>query len=446
MKGTGKKETVYYFLLSAFTKALTYFLLLAFANLFSPIDYGKATFATMVYTVASAFIFPGLTTVFVPAYVRKHDVASLFFFSGACAFAFAALTLLVSTRYALVWPLALCFVFAWITGIARAIMRAEHKYHHMQFTEILFVLSNLFFVFYWRGLGDVGIIYALAVATFVSAVASMWISRDGLARIIVAPRLDMKIVRTFWVKGLSVAVLLLSFDVLGRGDAVIMGFLSTFENVARYNIASAIAGALTIISMSISMFLLTRSAELGEEGSGGVFLRSVRIAFSLNLAAAIALVSFIHPIIATFFSKYAGDEIYVAILAASTLFYSIYLLYVTQLAAHLAPERALKTVILAAAVNVLLDFLLIPQWGMFGICAATLVSGALAFSLIPVGLSAAQKAAVYVSPALIGAAFLLGPFGLLMLVPALALLAWSGMFRNDDWLVLRHMGKEILRF
>lgn len=436
---------VYYFLLNIFTKALTYFLLLAFANLFSLVDYGQASFAVMAYTIAAAFMFPGLTTVFVPAYVRKHDVASLFFFSGIAAFAFAAGTLILSLRYALVWPLAFCFVFGWITGIARAIMRAEHNYHVMQATEILFILSNLFFVSYWRGLGSIGIIYALTVATAVTALASVWISRHGLARIVAAPRLDMGVVKTFWFKGLSVAMLLLSFDVLGRGDSIILGLLSSFENVARYNIASAIAGTLTVISMAISMFLLTRSAELGAKRSGAVFLRSIRITFSLNLIAAIVLVSLIRPLMLVFFNQYAGSEAYVAILAASTLFYSPYFLHVIKLVAHLVPENALKMVFAVVAANILLDIVLIPQWGVLGICAATLAASALAFSLSRIGLSARATAAVYLSPLLVAAAFLLGYFGLAVLLPAAALLMWAGMFNGGDWLVMRQVVREIAR-
>ena len=152
----GKKETVYYFALNVASKGITYFLLVAFANLFSISDYGQASFAIMIYTIASAFVFPGLGTLFVPAYIKKKDVSSLFFFSGAVTFAFALGTLFVGLKYSLVWPLALCFVFSWLALPAKCILRAEHKYHLLQLTEMFFVLSDLAFVFYWRGLGDVG--------------------------------------------------------------------------------------------------------------------------------------------------------------------------------------------------------------------------------------------------------------------------------------------------
>lgn len=442
----GKKETVYYFALNVFTKALTYFLLLAFANLFSLVDYGQASFAIMVYTIAAAFVFPGFTTIFVPAYIKKDDVSSLFFFSGLAAFAFAAGTLLVSLKYALVWPLALCFIFGWIAGPARAIMRAEHKYHFLQATEILFISSNLLLVVYWRGLGDVGIIYAMTVATFLTALASVWISRRGLARIIARPRIDLSVVKTYWLKGLSLLVLLLSFDVLGRSDSVVLGLLSSFENVARYNIASAIAGILTVISMAASMFLLTRSAELGEKKSEGVFLRSVRIAFSFNLLAAIALMALIHPLMRVFFNQYVGNEFFVMVLTASTLFYSLYLLYVTQLAAQLKPEKALKSIVVAAGVNLALDFALIPFLGLLGICIATIVAGITAFSLIKIDLPAKAKALVYLSPLVVAASYYLGVIGLALVLPAIALLLWTKSFEEGDWLVIKNVLKQVMRF
>ena len=440
----GKKETVYYFFLNLFSKVLTYALLLAFANLFSVIDYGYASFALVFYAIITTIGFPGLTTVFIPYFVKGRDVHSIFYFSGLAAAAMAIGTAIVSLKYPLVLALAPCFLFTWLSGICRSLLRAEHKYHYMQATEILFLATNVVLTVLLRGFGDYGIIYSFAVSTFVTAVVCVALTWKRLLGVASKPQLVASTIKDYLIKGISVLVLLLSFDVMGRSDSVILGALSSFENVARYNIVSAIAGVLTAISMSVSMFLLTRSSELEESESGGVFRRSMRITFALNLLSAIALCSVITPVMAVFFKQYAGNEAFVAILAASAIPYALYLLYITQLTAHLKPENALFSVLVAVGVNVLLDVVLIPYYGLWGICFATLCASCVGLFLSKTGLGLRAKLLVVSSTLFVFAAYLLGVAGLLLMLPAVFFVFKAGLLTREDVNAVLDVFKKML--
>ncbi|MGC8851454.1 MAG: oligosaccharide flippase family protein, partial [Candidatus Micrarchaeia archaeon] len=315
----GKIETFYFFAISIASKAVTYLLLIAFANLFTVIDYGEAAFALSAFTLLTVLSQIGVPTLLIPYLVKRNGhEKSVFWFLVVLTAISTAVGLIICTQFTWITPLILSLPFLLFYGIGRAILRAEHKHHLTQITDTLSVIFAFLFVILFSGYGKVGIMLAYAASNIIISLIMIYWTTDQFKKIATPFEFNIKIIRNYISKAVLVFVVFISLDVLNKMDSLILGAFSSFENVAHYNISYSIATIIYAIPISISMFLLTRSAEIEDEQmSKNVFTRCTRISFSLSLLAAVALNALIFLITRLFFPKYAGTELFVAILSCA---------------------------------------------------------------------------------------------------------------------------------
>lgn len=436
---SGKRETVYFFALNVASKFVTYLLLIAFANLFAILDYGEAAFALSAFTIVGVLAQLGAPQAFVPYLVKKDPRAkSIFWFLVLLTAAFTIAGLVVCLRYAWITPLMLSLPFLLFYGVGRTILRAQHKHHLVQAGDSLAVLLAFAFVVLFKDFGKTGIMLAYAASNILVSLAVAWWTRSELKKLVLPIQFKRPAVFEYAKKASIVFLVFISMDVLNKVDSLILGALSSYPNVARYTIAYSFASVISAIPIAISMFLLTRAAEIKEEHvSKAVFLRSARISFSLSLLAAIALNALVYPLTQFFFQKYAGVEPFVAILSIGLVFYSVYFLFFNYFTGRMAPEKAAKPMLFAAVVNVILDVALIPPFGVYGICLATLIAHFSALMIFGLKTFTLKRLAVfYAAPVFIVAAFLLHEWGLLVLPVAAAFLWLSRSFTAGEARVL----------
>lgn len=430
----GKKETLKSFFYSMGSKVLTYFLLLVLGNFYLQSEYGKFSFVLSMFQLAAFFCFIGLPYVFVPWRISKKDTNSVFYFLLVLTIIFTLGGILVSINRWWILPLILTLPFHLVGNLGSAILISKHKYNIQQIVSVTMVLAFIVFGLLFKSYGKFGIILSYTIGYLVSAGLYSYLSRKEILELAQHFRFKLHTISIYVKKGIIVSLLWLSFAFLGWIDSVILGIMSTFENVAKYNIAGPISNVITLIPISLSMFLLTRSAEEKiKKYSEGMLHRTLRLSFSFSLILAILINSFLFLIIRIFFPKYQGIESFVMILSIGILFYAVYNLMYTYLAGKLAPEKAFWPIVSAALLNIVLDIALIPKFGLYGITIATMAAHMLAFSLFAYKMGLLRRYwPAYLLVLAAPLSFYLGYYGALILALVVPVLFFTRLIEKDD--------------
>ncbi|MBI2109684.1 polysaccharide biosynthesis C-terminal domain-containing protein [Candidatus Woesearchaeota archaeon] len=442
----GKKETIYVFGLGVLSKVITYVLLLVFANYFAKQEYGEASFVMSLFHLILYFSLIGIPYVLVPWIVKERDVHSVFYSLLFLVLAITGLGVYLSLDKLWIMPLVLSYPFLYLRGIAGSYLQARYRYDTLQISNTLFQLLTLGIVFFYKELGKTGIILGYGASYFIVSLFLIFVERKALLNLFSRFRFKFRTILEYAGKGLITSLLYVSFAFLNWIDSTILGVLSTFENVASYNVAGPISNIITMIPISLGMFLLTRSAELHGVKSARVLKRVVRISYTLSIITAIILISFIHLITGIFFPKYAGIELYITILTVGILFYCVYNLFYAHLVGQIYPEKALLPIGSAALSNILLDIILIPKYGLYGITAATMLSHILAFTLLLWKLGMLKNFwPVYLMSFSLFAVYYLGYYGILSLLAIVPLLFLFKLINKEDIKVMVETFRSILR-
>ena len=437
----GKKETLYYFGLTFVSKFITYLLLLVLANYFYISEYGRASFALAVFNVVYFFMLIGLPDVFVPWYINKKDVNSVFYFLALVTGIFTVIGIFVSLIYNWILPLVISLPFLFFYLLGYSIFRIKKQYHLLKISDILFVLLTFIFVYFFRESGKFGITLGYGLAYIITGIFVFVLSRKEIIQIISSFRFDLQPIIIYLKKGFSTAMVVLSYLFLGWIDSIILGKLSTYENVARYSIASPIANIITVVPLALSMFLLTRISEVKKEQlSSSIFNRILRLSVFFSLLLSILLISVVNIILNIFFKQYSDVGIYVTILMTGVLYFCVYTLIATYLSAKLTPEKIVIPIITAALLNVILDILLIPQYGLLGICIATMIAHMAAFTLLTIRVGIFLKfIPVYFISLLLLASFYLGYYGLSLIPLSVLVMFIFKLIRLNDLEVIKEV-------
>jgi len=446
VKMSGKIESAYNIVLRIISKVFGYMILLVFANLFALDAYGKASFILAVFSIISVFIFFGLPDGFIPFLIKNKRVSEIFYFLLFINVLIVITGIFISLKFlTIILPLTLSLPFILFFRIQIAILRSRHKYHLVQLVYLGIVVLPLLFTLLLIKFGAFGIITAYSIGYILTSIITFFFVKKDVIKIILHPRFTFKI--GFYIKqAIPVSVIGFSFLVLGWIDSSILGFLSTYENVAKYNIASPLANVITVIALAIAMFLLTRSAELkNKKKSLAVLNRSARISFSFSLVSAIVLSALVFLITRIFFPKYVGIEVFVAILTMGIVFYSVYVLFYTYLTGKQRAEKALMPLLTAMAVNIILDILLIPKFGLYGITIATTIAHLTALLLL---IKVVKLNRYYWSlplVLLIPVSFYLGYFGIIIAIASVPLLFMTRMIEKQDINIVLNTLKTIVK-
>ena len=426
------------------SKVFTYLLLLILGNLFIVGAYGKATFALAIFHITYFICLIGVPHVFVPWIIKKKDAKSVFSFLLTCTSVFLIITMVFSIKNVYFLPLAIALPTLFFRDIGISFLRVKHEYAKVQFFLMLQALITPIAAFILVKYSELGITLSYFFGFFISSLFVFCITKSELYSLF---QISFKpdVVRNYLRKGFIVSLIIFSFLLLGWIDSIILGVMSTFENVAKYNIAGPISNVITLIPISLSMFLLTRSAEEKvKKYSEGMFHRTLRLSFSFSLILAILLNSFLFLIVKIFFKKYVGIEAFVMILSIGILFYAVYNLMYTYLAGKLTPEKAFWPIVIAALLNIVLDIALIPKFGLYGITAATTIAHLVAFSLLAFKMNLLKRYYfVYILVLFVPLSFYLKYLGLITLIFAIPILFFGRLIEKGDLAVVVNIVKGL---
>lgn len=384
--GLGKRGIIYNLGLDVVSKIITYFLLLILANFYAVSSYGRASYVLAIFYIVMIFTNFGLPNILVPWIIHKKDTYSVFYFLAALNILAFIVGIIISINHLWILPLVLILPVLLFYYLGFSLLNVEYKYHIIKFFNVVFVFVALISVFLLKNLDKFGIILGYSIAYFISSLGVIYLTRKEIYKIVSKFNFNLVVIKEYIQKAFISSLLGVSFVFLNWVDSIILGWISTFENVAKYNIASPIANVIIAAPLAISFFLLTRTSELTSNKknkvSEGVLARALRISFSFSLIISIIINSLISLFIKTFFSKYIGVEIYASILSMGVLFLSIYTLISIYYTGKLEPEKSFIPILSAALFNMIFDILLIPKFGLYGISIATTLAHILAFSLL----------------------------------------------------------------
>jgi O-antigen/teichoic acid export membrane protein len=170
---------------------------------------------------------------------------------------------------------------------------------------------------------------------------------------------------------------------LFNADIYILAHFFGPEVVGIYGMASPTAGIIPSFAIALSAVLLPELSKLKSIEKEGLrnILVSLKASFNITLPVALSLFAFSNPIIYFLFGVQQGGWV-LKLLAIGMLFYSIFYIASTSLQAIGKQWTPMKITVLIAAINVVLNYLLIPKYDINGAAFATMVSCIIGMILI----------------------------------------------------------------
>lgn len=329
-------------------------------------------FSLLLFLLLIIGIFNLIAYPLVPVLARKFQHPDLF------SLYFRLVVLIVSVR----------IINTYILGVLRA--REKSLFYSLaNIIKFLMVMAaNIYFIAVLRQ-GISGIMYAYLLGELV-----MFIIIIPVQFMIFIPRIDFSLLRESLFFGFPFIFTSLSGMFLNMGDRYILKILASYEEVGFYSLGYKIAGIINIfLIQSFSLSFLPQAYRIfGSRGDKRYFTKMMTYFLFVLFWAGLGLSIFSSEVIRIF----ALNSDY---WAAYSVIPVIVLAYVVSGAKHVASiplyikQRsalmALNTII-AAASNIILNFLLIPFYGRMGAAYATL----LAF-LILLALTAVQARKIY---------------------------------------------------
>ncbi|MBS3107901.1 polysaccharide biosynthesis C-terminal domain-containing protein [Candidatus Woesearchaeota archaeon] len=445
----GKKETLYYFVLNIASKAIVYLMLLVFANFFTKEAYGRASFIISIFYIILMFTMLGMPNTMISWIVKRKDTSSVFYFLLLITGITIAAGSIFSYIYNYVWilPLIFALLFLLITNFGLALFRVNHKHHFFQLYYTIVNLSILILAYFFQDGGAAGIVNAYALTYIWLTLPIVFFNRHQIWRIVKRVRIDFEVIRLYFIKGLATSLLVSSIGFLMWVDSSILGLISTFENVAKYSVVSSISNGISIFSASISVFMLTRSAEVEDAMlSKNILNRSTRLAIFFSVSVALVLNSLIFILMKLFFKQYIGTEIFVMILSTGMIFYSITMLQCFYLTGALRQEIALAPIGIAAIINIVLDFILVPYFGLYGICIATAFAHFFAFFWLSSRMNQLREIWLLLLILwMIPLAYYMGIYGMFLIFVAIPILFKLKLIEKEDLNVVKNTFLSIIK-
>ena len=317
----GKKETVYAFAYSLASKAVTYLVLLVFANLYLAEEYGAGSFAFNIRNIVTIVAFIGIPDALIPFIVKKKKIGAILKTLILINLAVLLAGIVIAFREPWIWPLVLTYPLVMLNSVGMAVWRAKSRYDIPYKAGFYSIILTLVAAYLLSGYGRVGVLGAYAAGNLISFIWTVYPIRGEIIGGF-SGKLNFDEAKNYLKVAMVVVIIGSLFVINGWVNSTLLGIFGTYEQVADFGVSSSLAGIISIIPLSLSMFILTRASQIRSKiKSKAVLYRTVRISFFLSLLAAIALTTIIPTILHVFFPKYIDSAIYVFVFNIGMVFY-----------------------------------------------------------------------------------------------------------------------------
>lgn len=369
----GKKETIYAFIYTGLSKIVTYALVFVFANYYLAEEYGLGNFVLNWRTIAAIFCCIGLIDGLVPFVVKKKKINSILISLITLSLIFVFIGLIVSIKYPFIWPFVITIPFSLFSNIGLAFWRSKSKYGKANLIILIGITLTLVFAYLLKSYGAFGLIISYSLGYFFSSILIIYPIRKEVYSSLKG-KFDFEQLKYYLKQGIPITYISNLFTLIASLDSVILGLTGNFKAVAQFGVASAISGVISIIPLTLSLFLITRTGEVNEkEKSLRIFHRTVRVSFFISLIISALLVICTPFILNIFFNSYTDVALYILILNLGMIFFSSYYIIYSYYIGKIESHKAIIPVTAGLIVNIVLSFITVFKFGIIGICIANAI-------------------------------------------------------------------------
>lgn len=277
-------------------------------------------------------------------------------------------------------PAALLFAAAALglslTNIASETLKAKQRTSEGLFWQTAFqpTLTLLLVLVLGNELATVAACFAASY--LLAAVLSIGRARMQLLRAVHPPKIGWKAITALSTPLMFIALM---NSVIELSDTLLLGMLRSASDVSIYYIAAKLAALSTtllfVINGTIGPEISRRWAQDDRAGTFALVHRYSKLMFGLALLILVGMVTLHDPILGVFGEQYREQAMFPLLVLAAGYFFVLAAgplgIFMTMTGNH---RQYLNNNMLACALNIVLNLLLIPPYGVNGACFATAVA------------------------------------------------------------------------
>jgi O-antigen/teichoic acid export membrane protein len=376
---------------SAGSAALLLVLLMIATQFLDAADYGRFSFALALTTIFETIMDLGLSQVTARAVARRQDTAAQLFrhvLGLKLVWVAGALVLLVIVAPILrsdPTVIRLCYLLGLSAAVrsylltARGLLQGLSRFD----LEAVAVVTDRVLLLVlgatalWAGYGLTGLALAFVVARLLMLFVVAAVLRPLVGA--VRPQFDREAWRGLQASALPLGFFMLTLNMYTYIDTVILGMMRSDAETGWYAASYRIYEGLTYAPSVLAAVLTPRLSALfvqDRRGHRGLMLRGLAASIALGILLGSIAVWAAPQIVALFGKDYAPAVAPLRILAGgSVLVFSTWILHAGAISINL-DRRLFLTTVIGLSVNVVLNILFIPRWGISGAAWATVLAEA----------------------------------------------------------------------
>lgn len=238
---------------------------------------------------------------------------------------------------------------------------------------VLTIIFNIVFLVIFRS-GIAGYLLATILSDFISTIMLFFIAK--LYRFISLGDIDRSILRSMIRYSLPLIPTTISAWIIGMSDRYILSYILGSEANGLYAIAYKVPTIITIVTgIFMDAWQISVVNEHQKEDGGGFFSKVLTVYSSLVFCGASVIIALTKIIIKILTSAefYTSWE-YIPVLVIATVFACLASFLGSVYMTYKKSEHIFITTLISAIVNIILNFILIPDYGIQGAAISTLIS------------------------------------------------------------------------
>lgn len=241
------------------------------------------------------------------------------------------------------------------------------------FRTILTIILNIVFLVVFR-YGIAGYLLSTILSDFISAIMLFLIAK--LYRFVSISDIDRSIFSSMMRYSLPLIPTTVSAWIIGMSDRYILSYILGSGANGLYAIAYKVPTIITIVTgIFMDAWQISAVNEHQKGDGGGFFSKVLNVYSSLVFCGAsviIALTKMITKLLTS--AEFYSSWVYIPVLVIATVFACLASFLGSVYMTHKKSEHIFITTLISAVVNIILNFILIPAYGIQGAAIATLLS------------------------------------------------------------------------
>lgn len=396
------KNTIGFSVGTILTQAIGFFLIPIYTNYLSPSDYGILSIASVISAILTILVFLGMRSAITRFYFDYPNAKDLKEYLSTITISILAtsfsLTFLAwifgNSFFSILFPevpfypyLILVFLTVFFNiplTIAFILLQVREQSFHYSFINVMkFLLTTsaivIFVVIYHKG--ALGSLFGQCVAAAILFFVGIALLKKDIGFVFISGKLKDSL--TFGIYLIPHELASWTTNLI---DRIFLNYYTSLSVVGIYSLGYQFASILTVITTMMNYawvpFFISSFQESGDQIKP-IIAQLTRYYVMFLMLCALGISLFSREIIICIANPdyYSAIPI-VPVVILAFIFDGLYYMVVTQLFIVKKTVFITLSTLTAAALNITFNFILIPQYGMFGAAASTVISFGFSFILV----------------------------------------------------------------